>query len=72
MQNKMKKSKDDKKRNDALAIRQLPENFDYSSKVVQETLTHQQRIEIIYLSVVHNQSLRQISHFVTVPFSTVR
>lgn len=47
-------------------------NFDYSSKVVQETLTHQQRIEIIYLSIVHGQSLRFISQFVEVPFSTVR
>ena len=49
-----------------------PKDFDYSSKVMQETLTHQQRIEIIYLSVVHEYSLRGISQFLHVPFSTVR
>lgn len=49
-----------------------PQDFDYSSKVIQETLTHKQRIDIIYLSVVHEQSLRLISQSTEVPFSTVR
>lgn len=40
--------------------------------MLQETLTHQQRIDAIYLSTVHEMSYREISEYRMIPFSTVR
>lgn len=48
------------------------QNIDYSGKIVQETLTHQQRIGILHLSQTHQMSLRQVSRCCGIPFSTVR
>jgi hypothetical protein len=38
----------------------------------QETLSHAQRIEIIYLSSVHKIAYKKVSETLRIPFSTVR
>lgn len=43
-----------------------------TGKMMQLTLTHQQRIDIIHLSVNHGMSYREISNYRLIPFSTVR
>lgn len=43
-----------------------------TGKFVQETHKHQNRIDIIYEAIVHNQTYRQIARRLNVPFSTVR
>ena len=40
--------------------------------MLQETLTHQQRIDVIHLSLNHGISYRTISEYRKIPFSTVR
>ena len=43
-----------------------------SGKLLQLTLSHQQRIDVIYLSQVHGLSYRTIANYRLIPFSTVR
>ena len=49
-----------------------PRTFDYSAKIVQETMTHEKRIEVLYHKNVHNMTLHEISAFADVPYSTLR
>ena len=42
------------------------------SRINQDTIIHQARIDVIYWSVNHEKSLREIARIVMAPFSTVR